>query len=227
MLRMVVIERVRLPLANFELERGRQPCHKTRVISANGAHVQQRPGNLIPMNNTIRETKTNWLWVAIVAVASVLLSMRLQCVLPFAALAAIGVLELRRAEALTLVGLAWAINQALGYGVLGYPHDFQSYAWGAVIGLASVTAVFAGEAMRDALAGRGYLLKAAAVLGMAYAAYEAVLFAATIALPATDYAFSTTVVVEYGIVNAVAFASLLAVHAALARTGLLGRRTTA
>lgn len=179
------------------------------------------------MTNTIRETKTNWLWVAIVAVASVLLSMRLQCVLPFAALAAIGVMELRRAEALTLVGLAWAINQALGFTVLGYPHDFQSYAWGAVIGLASVAAVFAGEAMRDALAGRGYLLKAAAVLVMAYAVYEAVLFAATIALPATDYAFSTTVVVEYGVVNAVAFVSLLAVHATLVRTGLLGRRTTA
>ncbi|MDZ4841287.1 MAG: hypothetical protein SH859_03965 [Hyphomicrobium aestuarii] len=185
------------------------------------------------MQNEIRGTTSgqlksgHWMWVAVIAVASVALSLKLQCVLPFAALAAIGVMEMRRSEALTLVGLAWAINQVLGYTVLGYPNEAQSYGWGAMIGLGAVAAVFAGEAARNALASRHYAIKACAVLVMAYAAYEAVLFAARIVLPATDLAFSARIVAEYGLVNAVAFVSLLAIHWIGSQAGVLGRRTEA
>jgi hypothetical protein len=185
------------------------------------------------MQNEIRGTTSgqlksgHWMWVAVIAVASVALSLQLQCVLPFAALAAIGVMEMRRSEALTLVGLAWAINQVLGYTVLGYPHDANSYSWGAMIGVGAVAAVFAGEATRNALTSWSYPVKAAAVLVMAYAVYEAVLFAARIVLPASDLAFSAKIVAEYGLVNAVAFASLVAVHWIVTQAGLTERRTKA
>lgn len=178
-------------------------------------------------NLTNGDAASRWVWVGLTAVASVFLSMKLQCVLPFAALAAIGVLELRRAEALTLVGLAWVTNQVLGYAVLGYPHEFQSYAWGAMIGLGAVAAVFAGEPVRDLLSKQAYAVRASAVLAIGYAAYEAVLFSARIVLPATDVAFSTRVVIEYGAVNIVAFVSLMAIHTILSQVGLLGRRTKA
>lgn len=173
------------------------------------------------------DAASNWIWVGLVAALSVVLSLRLQCVLPFAALAAIGVLHMTRAQSLALVGLAWAINQGLGYTVLGYPHDAQSYAWGALIGIGSVAAVFAGETVRDILFGRNVVVRAAAVLTAAYAVYEAVLFAATAVLWASDAAFSATVVAEYALVNVAAFVTLWAAHYALTQAGVIGSRNTA
>ncbi len=178
-------------------------------------------------NLTKNDVASRWVWVGLTAIASVFLSIQLQCVLPFAALAAIGVLDLRRSEALTLVGLAWGINQVLGYTVLGYPHEVQSYAWGLMIGLGAVAAVFAGEPVRELLSKQTYAVRAAAVLAIGYAAYEAVLFSARVVLPASDVAFSMRVVVEYGVVNAVAFVALVGLHAVLTQAGLFGRHTKA
>lgn len=178
-------------------------------------------------NSTPAKSANLWLWVGLVAIASVALSLRLQCVLPFAALAAIGVLQMNRSQSLALVGLAWAINQGLGYTVLGYPHEAQGYAWGATIGLGSVAAVFAGETVRDALARQSLVVKSAAVLVAAYAVYEAVMFAAAVVLPASDVAFSATVVVQYALVNVVAFVTLVGVHYGLTLLGVFGSRANA
>ena len=68
----------------------------------------------------------------------------LSCIVPFAAIAvmAAGALSLRRA--LPLVALVWALNQAIGFGWLGFPHDASTMLWGLGIG---VSALFVTTAM--------------------------------------------------------------------------------
>ncbi len=69
-------------------------------------------------------------WVAVIAGASVALSLLFACVTPFVALAAVSAVVLPRRMALMAVLLAWFANQTVGYLVLGYPQTFDSYAWG-------------------------------------------------------------------------------------------------
>src|SRR4051812_29768671 len=82
-------------------------------------------------------------WVVLLAGASVLTSFAFACATPFAALAALAALHLRRADAFGLVALAWLANQAIGYGFLHYPATWDSLAWGVMIGLATCTALAA------------------------------------------------------------------------------------
>src|SRR5829696_2814545 len=58
-------------------------------------------------------------WIALVSASSVLFSLTLACATPFAALATVSGLGMRRGQALALMGMAWAANQAVGYGLLG------------------------------------------------------------------------------------------------------------
>jgi hypothetical protein len=36
--------------------------------------------------------------------------------------------------ALLVMGVAWIVNQAIGFGALGYPHDLNTVLWGLVTG---------------------------------------------------------------------------------------------
>src|SRR6185312_12087757 len=80
-------------------------------------------------------------WIAFLVVAITLSSFVFACATPFAALAAVGALYLRRREALVMVGAAWLANQFIGYVFLHYPQTTDSFAWGAMIGLAALAAV--------------------------------------------------------------------------------------
>src|SRR3954462_4631533 len=88
------------------------------------------------------------IWIALVSGSSVLFSLALACATPFAALATVSGLALRRGPALALVGTAWLANQAVGYGLLNYPRTPDSFAWGAAIGIAALAATVSVLALR-------------------------------------------------------------------------------
>ena len=167
-------------------------------------------------------TGTPWLWIALLAAASVALSFKLSCATPFAALATLAALHMKRADGLALVGLAWAANQFVGYAFLGYPHDAESYAWGAAIGAAAVGAFLVADALAPRLASLGRAPMMAATLFAAFAVYEIVLFAATAVLPATEIAFSWPIVGEIALLNALVFPGLLLAHKGAEMLGLTG-----
>jgi len=164
-------------------------------------------------------------WVVLLAGAGVLTSFALACATPFAALAALAALHLRRADAFGLVALAWLANQAIGYGFLNYPVTWDTLAWGVMIAVAACAALAAAE-FAERAAGRrrgaaGALAGHLAAFAAAFAAYEAVLFGATAVLPAEDYAFSLTVVLLLLKINAVAFAGLWILQRLGERFGLV------
>ena len=180
------------------------------------------PSRFAPSSPSTSSTGTPWLWIALLAAASVALSFKLSCATPFAALATLAALHMKRADGLALVGLAWAANQFTGYAFLAYPHDGQSYAWGAAIGAAALAAFLVSGALAPRLASLGRAPMMAATLFAAFAVYEIVLFAATAVLPATEIAFSWPIVGEIALLNALVFPGLLLAHKAAEMVGLTG-----
>lgn len=163
--------------------------------------------------------KARLLWIVLLIAGCTILTLKFACAAPFAALAALAALDMNRRDGVLLILGVWAANQAIGYGVLGYPHEFQSYAWGAVIGLASLAAFFAARFTAHRMTGHGIALAAPAALLAAFVATRIIFTAAEAILPG-DF-LSWQIVLEIARTNAVAFIVLLALHAIVAQLGLL------
>lgn len=117
-------------------------------------------------------TETGRAWAAALAVATVAGSLASACMLPFVALAVVAAATLPRAGALATVGIIWAANQAIGFGLLGYPGTTYAIAWGLAIGVAALAATVVARAIVDAFA----VPRLVAALVAGFAAYELLLF---------------------------------------------------
>lgn len=159
------------------------------------------------------------LWIAIVAFASVLFSLALACATPFAAIATVAGVNMRLRAALSLTAFAWLANQAIGYLVLGYPTTWDSFAWGAAIGIAAILGVVAVAAIRRGLPNQ--IVATIAGFLAAFCVYELALYAATAVLPSGDGAFSMAVVLEIFWTNALALIGLFALHRLAVTIGLI------
>jgi hypothetical protein len=141
-----------------------------------------------------------WLWPALLVAASAAGTLVFACATPFAAFAAIAAATMKRQRAVLLVGAIWLLNQALGYGVLGYPESADSLAWGGAMGLAAITAAVVATASLPFFAARGWALGLGAAAILAFIAYEAVLVAFVPVLGGAS-AFALPVVGEVALVN--------------------------
>ncbi|MEM6848910.1 MAG: hypothetical protein AAF580_12725 [Pseudomonadota bacterium] len=143
--------------------------------------------------------------VAWLALASVAFSLALACAAPFAGLAATAALFLSPRHAVAAALAGWVANQAVGYGLLGYPMDAESFAWGAVLGVSAVVAALAALcAMRMAPA----VVAPAVAFVAAFALQQATVLAATAILPSHPDAFALSVIAALFATNALAFAVL-------------------
>jgi hypothetical protein len=173
-----------------------------------------------------------WLWILLLTAASVFVTLGMACATPFAALAALAALHMSRRDGLALIGIAWLADQAVGYGLLGYPRTGNSVAWGVMLGVGAFAALLAAQAPADRLRARGGVVVGAAAFAGAFVAYQAVLFAATVGLASGTEAFSLPVVGWVLRVNLLSLAGLLilyrlAVWIGLVTRGPLGARATA
>jgi hypothetical protein len=159
------------------------------------------------------------IWIAVVATSSALFSLALACATPFAAIATIAGTRMPTRLALTLTTVAWLVNQSVGYFLLGYPRTWDSFAWGAAIGLAALLAVGAVLLVQRWVASG--LAALAGGFGSAFLVYEAVLFSATALLPSGDDAFSFAVIAQILWTNLLALAGLLVLHRLAVAIGLL------
>ena len=141
--------------------------------------------------------------------ACALASFAFACATPFAAFAAVPAAMLRLPAALLVVAAAWIVNQAIGFGALGYPIDLNTMLWGAAIGAAALTATVASVLVLRVVprASRPVALGLAVVA--AYLAYEVVLFACTPALGGAG-AFTLTIVTRLGLSNILWMIGLIA-----------------
>jgi hypothetical protein len=169
---------------------------------------------------------TPWAWIAILAIASIALSAKLSCATPFAALATLAALHMKRTNGALMIGVVWLANQAVGYGFLNYPHEAQSYAWGLAIGVAALAAFGAATLAAQHVARFGRVAVMGLSLTTAFVAYETVLFAVTAILPASDAAFALPVVGQIALVNALVLPALIALHYIAVGLGIVEETAT-
>ncbi|HEY0283670.1 MAG TPA: hypothetical protein VGC27_13740 [Rhizomicrobium sp.] len=153
-------------------------------------------------------------WIALLTGATVLGSFIFACATPFAALATLAAIHMNRRDAFMLMGVNWAANQIVGYTYLNYPQSWDSFAWGAAIGIAALAATGAAAGVESVLRRAGWVVAAIGAFAIAFAAYEGLLYAATAILPSGSGAFSARVVLYVLSVNGLAFIALLALQRA-------------
>ena len=73
-----------------------------------------------------------------------------------------------------MVTAAWIVNQAIGFGALGYPLNANTILWGLAIGLAALIATATSVLVLRALPRTGSPAVLSLALVAAYAAYEVV-----------------------------------------------------
>ena len=155
-------------------------------------------------------------WMAVLVGAAIAFSFALACGMPFAALGALAVLVFPIRQALWLAGLGWLANQLIGFGLLGYPLDVLTLAWGLALGLSAVAAVGAA-AVAIRFSGT---VRIGAAFFAAWVAQQGTVFAASLVLGGTATAFAPDVVWFIFWTNALGFAALLAVQVLGARIGV-------
>jgi hypothetical protein len=129
-----------------------------------------------------------------------LASFAFACATPFAAFAALAGAMLPMSSALPVVVAAWIVNQAIGFGVLGYPVELKTFLWGFAIGAAALIATAVSALVLQLLTAIGRRVELALTLFAAYVAYEVVLFAFTPVLGGAG-AFTFTIVARIGSLN--------------------------
>jgi hypothetical protein len=171
----------------------------------------------------ISDTRSDRLWIPVLMIAAILGSFALACATPFAAFATMLALTLPMRRGLVLIGAAWALNQIIGYGALGYPWTINSLVWGAAIGLGALAATALAYRVAPRLAALPLPARAALLLAAAFAAFELILVVVGSALGETT-SFSLAIVAEIATINALWLVALLIVEALL---GAVGRRALA
>lgn len=167
-------------------------------------------------------------WIAVLTGATILGSFIFACATPFAALSTLAALHLSRRDAFALVGVNWAANQIVGFTCLHYPQSGDSFAWGAVIGVAALAAAGAAVKVESVLRKTGWTQAALSTFIIAFAVYEGVLYAATAILPHGPEVFGAKVVLYVLSVNGIAFVALLVLQRAGLAMGIaIPRQSTA
>ncbi len=144
--------------------------------------------------------------------ACALASFAFACATPFAAFAVVAAAMLPLPAALLVMTAAWIVNQAIGFGALGYPHDANTVLWGFAIGAAALIATAPSKLVLRSLRRAGSPATLGLALVGAYAAYEVVLFAFTPALGGAG-AFILAIVARLGLLNLLWLIGLVAVCA--------------
>jgi hypothetical protein len=162
------------------------------ILRSSDTHVRQQA--------LIEALQAPMFCLILLVAAAALASLVFACATPFAAFAAIAVSMLRLPAALSIVAATWVVNQAIGFGVLGYPTDPSTILWGVAIGAGALFATLvAALAWRLPSIGRPMSLVVSLVAG--YAAYEIVLFGFAAVLGDSG-AFAIAIVARLGFLNA-------------------------
>ena len=156
-------------------------------------------------------------WIVLIVAGGTCLSPFFACVTPFAALATLAALKLGRSDAIAAVGLVWLTNQAIGYGIFGYPWTWDSVGWGVAIGASSELAILAAGALSTT---RPAPLAVSLPFVAAFTAFEAGLYLAGLVLPGGEGAFSASIVGHVFLINAITLCGLMAIYNLAVMSGL-------
>lgn len=149
------------------------------------------------------------LCLLLLTAACVLASLAFACAAPFAAFAALAGAMLPLSAALPVVIAVWIVNQAIGFGLLGYPMEMNTLLWGLAIGAAALAATAVSAQVPRLLPTANRVATLALAVIVAYAVYELVLLACTPALGSSG-AFTLAIIARLGLLNVLWMLGLVA-----------------
>ena len=155
------------------------------------------------------------LWPAILVVAAVVGSLALTCVIPFAAFAVATAGTLRLRSALGTMAVMWLINQAVGFGALGYPWTLNTVLWGLAIGAAALSATFAASEALHRFRSSPAWVRLPMAFVIAFVLYEVALIAVAVPLGGVA-AFAPAIVGRFALISGAWLAGLVLLHEVLA-----------
>ena len=158
-------------------------------------------------------------WGAILTVLTVASTLAVACGTPFAALATLAALYLPRRDAFALIAVNWLANQAIGFGLLHYPLNWDCYRGGINLGVAALLSTAAAMLAQEALRSAATTVRAIGSFAVAFIAYEGTLFLLSPAGSRADFAAPVVLYIFY--VNAVAFVALLLLQITAAALGFI------
>ena len=166
--------------------------------------------------NSAPDRRSMWLCTVLLVAACASASLVFACATPFAAFAVLAAAVLPLRPALIAIALVWAVNQAIGFGILDYPRDFNAAAWGLRIGAAAlITTAAAAGMFRQFARWSSYAVYPFALVAC-YAVYELVMLAMTPMLGGIE-SFSLEIVGHLAFVNAIWLAGLIMSYELLRR----------
>jgi hypothetical protein len=152
-----------------------------------------------------------WSCIALLLAAALCASLVFACVTPFAAFAVLAAAVLPITRALAVLATVWLVNQALGFGLLGYPVTADAAMWGLAIGAAAQLATIVAASVFHRLCRLDRLFLYPVALAASFAAYEGLLWAMTPVLGGADE-FALNTVGWLAFLNAAWLAGLVGVH---------------
>ncbi len=153
------------------------------------------------------------LWPVVLAATAVLGTIATACMMPFVAVATIAAATMNRREAVIAVVGAWAANQLLGFGLLGYPLSGYAIGWGVALGVASLAVMPLVRGIAD-----GSAVHLVLAFGAAFALWEGLLFGFALAMGGTG-TFTAAIVGTLFANEAAWLAALGVVHLVAAHGG--------
>lgn len=154
-------------------------------------------------------------WTVVLAIATAVGTLATACMMPFVALATVTAATMSRPRAGATIGGAWALNQVIGFTLLGYPPTATAFGWGLALFAASLFAMLVAGRVLDPPGPIG--LRLAPAFLAAFATYELGLFGFASLVGGTE-TFTAPIVADILLNDAGWFAALLAAHALLTRT---------
>ena len=180
---------------------------------------------------SMTSTEAAWLrplWLGLLVVAGAALTTAFACITPFAAFAVIGAISLSRWNAACLTVVLWLANQAVGYGVLHYPWNAKSLAWGVTIGAAAVIGTVAAHWTLGRVRSLITPMQALAAFVAAFGVYQLTLYVVAVSLLGGTGAFVPQIIGQVLLVNAVTLVGLYGLDQLVAIAGrAMSRRRTA
>ncbi|UYY59209.1 hypothetical protein [Sphingomonas sp. S2-65] len=176
------------------------------------------------MTELTASQRASTLWIMLLTVASTVTTLVFACATPFPALAALTAVHMRRVDGVALAAAAWVVSQAVGFGVLGYPHTASTMLWGAAIGVGAIVGALAAHEAAARVPGPFVARLAIAYLA-AFAAFKLVILAVTLAKGDPCTAFTAEVLGRQLVRNAAILIGLLALYRGLIAIGVPAART--
>jgi pimeloyl-ACP methyl ester carboxylesterase len=172
---------------------------------------------------------TGWrhqLWLTLLIAGSVAFTTAFACAAPFAAFSAAAALTLSRRDALLLTIGVWLANQLTGFLVLAYPWTLSSLAWAPLMGAAPILGTLAALGTVPRLAGARPVTQALAALMVAFAVFEVVTYAVSLAWLGGTQTYAPSIITRVFVTNVGALVGLCGLYWLGTAVGLR-RRTTA